>query len=680
VTIFRPSAQVVLWLRVDEGVDTDPLQRQLSEGTCGDVPSATVLTDAASTGVSEDLEIIVDAIKAAKDAPDSVFGLGGIPSRDETLSRLQSQYDEALSNQAAPDRQPQPAAFVGASPDERFVRAGVLPMSVSIDRNGFRTADTATIDISWKDAPFDPRLVRACAVEIVVGVVSAENFAKGVTVFARNADGQLLSVVEQNIGPNGDLAANSTRFVGWVDTWNVKYSDSGDIVSLECRDLTSSYIDTPLVGAIDLNLPLDEGITQFCKCFPGLRGMAIRFGDVNDPDPGTPPVPADAVPRQRKARRGRVTRQARTGDHKMNVWDHITDVCVASGFVPIIRDYELRICRARTLYTNTTPRPRGMLYGRNISSLEFTRKLGGVKVPTIEVRSYDAGIARTRWARWPVGVGQPTAGIFGISDPPKLPQRANEVTPSGANPSERITTYVIKGINDPAKLTSVARDLYEQIGRQELEGNFETSSVSSWDLGRDTENNVADLLSMVSGDPVEIRIASKDPRRPDANPTSVAELQAMSRNARADYLRRLGWSSRVAEQFARLQDAPGFTSVFRAQTVQLVFDHDDGLSVKADFINFVVVGREMGQTSDSSAETAGQNVSASGATTDPNAPQGQLANARRTTQVRRQNLLQARTEGRIQESSYIDQMQECDEEERLYSGNFDDPPPNRSNS
>jgi hypothetical protein len=56
----------------------------------------------------------------------------------------------------------QPPPVSGPPPDDRFVRAGVLPRRVEIERNGFRTADTASVTLDWKDVPFDPRLVRAC--------------------------------------------------------------------------------------------------------------------------------------------------------------------------------------------------------------------------------------------------------------------------------------------------------------------------------------------------------------------------------------------------------------------------------------------------------------------------------------------------------------------------------------
>ncbi len=675
MTIFRPSAQVVLWLRVDEGMDTAPLRRQLSEGDCADVPTGSVAPEATNTSVAIQLQNIVEAIKRVKDLPDSSFEGDNAVSRAEAISRLQSQYDEILNSLSASDRQPQPASFVGASPDSRFVRAGVLPASVSIDRNGFRTADTATVEIAWKDAPFDPRLARACAVEIVIGVVAAQDFAKGINAFAKDPQGQLLSVVQQNVGPNGALAPNSTRFVGWVDNWSLKHGSNGDTISMECRDLTACFLDTPLVGSINLNLPLDQGIAEFCRCFPTLRGIAVRFGDVNDADPGTPPIPSAAIPRQRRARRGKVARQARSGDQKMSVWDHITDVCVAAGFLPVIRDYELRICRARTLFTNQNPRPLGLVYGRNLSSLEFTRKLAGTKVPTIEVRSYDPSIARTRWARWPVGSGQPTAGIIGVSDPSNMPTRPNEVTPTGSNPDERIRTIVIKSMSDPVRLTAIAHDYYEQVGRQELEGSFETETVFSWDMDKDEEKSVADLLSLVAGDPVEIKIASQDQRQISQNPSTVAQLQALSRSARADYLRRLGWSSQVAEQFARLQDAPGFSTTFRTQSVQLSFDSESGLSLKADFINFVVVGRETEAETNSTALEAGNDRSASGATTDKNIANGVVPYSRRSIQERRNQLVSARVLGMLDGQEYELSLQELDEADRSISAQPDSPPP-----
>jgi hypothetical protein len=238
------------------------------------------------------------------------------------------------------------------------------------------------------------------------------------------------------------------------------------------------------------------------------------------------------------------------------------------------------VSEARTLFS--TESALRMVYGSNLEDLEFTRRLQGVKVPTIEVRAYDSAIGRTRWARWPVRAGELTSGIFGVNNPPRA-MRANEITPSGANPTEAIRTMFVSGVTDPVVLARVARNAFEQIGRQEIEGSFSTHEVSSY--GHEPAD--VDLLDAQPADAVEVLVMAATSA--DAPVSSLAELQAATRARRQSYLESLGWSQEVAAKFAALQDANGFQSVFRIQDIHIDFDNDDGIKIGVGFVNYVTV-------------------------------------------------------------------------------------------
>jgi len=599
--VYRVSAQVALWIRVDELSDTHPLEQRLGGADIARVaegPASQPPSDPAATARELTTQIarlntqIRTALRQASEERDSeTTGAEGASDEGQggtTVRRLRAQRNRLvarLSGLGSPGSRVE--AMSGASPDDRFVRGGIIPASVEIERNGFREADTARVDIAWADVPFDPRLVRACGIEVILGAVSADDFQAGVRG-ERRASGGLRSIVEQI--PAGPVSQTATRFVGWVDDWTVSYDpDDGEIVTMEARDMTALLIDTPLGNnRIDLLVPVDVGVTRLLEQYPTAAGLRVVWGDVSDPTPGQAPTPGDAVPAVSRARRGRVARQPRSGDQRMTVWDHITDVCVQCGVVPLVRDYELRLINPRTLFTGRGPtgasQPRRMIYGRNLTSLQFTRKLGGVKVPTIEVRAYDPTIGRTRWARWPVREGERREGVLGQDNPPAA-LRANEVGPTGANPDERVQTFTVRYGGSPGALASIARSLYEQIGRQEIEGNFKTSDLRSFG----SEEDASDLLSLLSGDPVEILVAAADRSDPTSAPSTATTIQAQTREARARYLQSLGWSADVAERFAELQDASGFQTVFRVQNARISFDAEEGISIVVDFVNFIVV-------------------------------------------------------------------------------------------
>jgi hypothetical protein len=74
--------------------------------------------------------------------------------------------------------------------------------------------------------------------------------------------------------------------------------------------------------------------------------------------------------------------------------------------------------------------------------------------------------------------------------------------------------------------------------------------------------------------------------------TTLAQLQAMTRARRRDYLMSIGWPERLATRFAALQEANEFQTVFRIQDVRLAWDRDSGCKVQVGFVNYVVVREE----------------------------------------------------------------------------------------
>ena len=609
--VFYPSVQIALWIRVEEFARTASLDGQLGAATRAREPERAALTPPSTpTATAEDalarLAALNDQIRAVQQYPPDDEA-----ERERILSELRAERDAVLASIAAGGQQRRPESLSGSSPDDRFVRGGIIPLRCVVERNGFRTADTASIELAWEDIPFDPRLLRSFGVEVILGTVRGSDYDEGLRGL-RNEQGQLRSLVSQS--PGGSVVRAATRYVGKVDQVDVKFDgDEGAILSLETRDLTCVFIDQPLITPdLDLSLPIDVGIQMLLLQYPALTGMPVIFGDVNDPSPGPAPIPGAAVALPRRARRGRVTRQARSGDQKMSLWDYLTDVCVQVGMIPLVRDYELRICRPETLYGMTsTPidpeqgdaggvgsRPRRMVYGRNIEELSFSRKLGGTKVPTIEVRAYDPLIGRTRWARWPTRAGEPSVGVLGINDPPQA-LRANEISPTGANPDEKVQTFTVRYATDPSMLRQIARSTYEEIGRQEITGSFKTSDLTSFESLLE-----ADLLQLESGDPVEILVDAYDPTDPDQAATSATELAALETNRRTAYLQDLGWPADTAARFAQLQNASGLQSVFRTSSVRIDFDSENGMDIEVEFQNYVEVRAEPVTQETASAGTA----------------------------------------------------------------------------
>jgi hypothetical protein len=586
VPLYHPNARVKLAIRLDEGADTTTLDSRLPSSSTA--PPGLPSPDAYSAGsiqqqVQAELEAVfedIERLTARRDRVDQ-------PSYDFQQRRLREQRDSLQDTLTSLPGSSTPDGLSGAPPDNNVVLGSILPRTGEIFRNGIRIADRCRVTIDYRDAPFDPRLIRSCGIELVLGLVTADDFQRGMRGGEYDGDSFAL-VASSPIGSTPPVG--TTRFLGYVDEWTVNYDgQDGDTIELVCRDLTAPILDQkiPQGTGINLDLQIAAGVSELLNNFASTRGMSVVFGDGTDDGP----TPGEAIPRSRRARRGRIARRGRSGGAQMNLWDHITDVCNQVGVVPMVVDDVLRIERPRTFYA-TAGAARRMVFGRNLEKLTFARKLSATKVPTVEVRSYDPRLGRTRWARFPVPPGGITSGVFGTTEPPR-PARANEVPPSGSVPDDKIQTFTLEGISSPSALSAAAESIWEQIGRQELEGSFSTHDAWSWD----TPVASANLLTVRSGDAIELLVAAADPQDlpTGASITDAQEIAAMTRANRARFLESIGWSQEVARRFAALQDATQFQTIFRVQNIQLGWDKDEGLQVSIDFINFLEIREDAGR-------------------------------------------------------------------------------------
>ncbi len=579
--VFRASARVRLTMRTEEFADVEPLESLLPAET--EDPSqyspVTSPVPPQEAGYPTSDDVAAGLRRNTEELSQLREQKSLMPLEQYTAKRSALLRSRARIKSSAAITEQRPVSVGGTPPDDLTVVGDILPISVSVERNGLATADTCSIEIDFIDAPFDPRMFRAVAVEAVLGVVSAEDYEAGMRGVRRD-DGSLVSLVAR---PADGGSRGATRFVGFVDDWSVNYDEGGDTITLECRDMSAPLRDLKLNSgdSIDLSLPIDKGVQAFLDAVsPTTAGMRVRFlGE------GDAPSPADAAPGTRYPRRGAKKRRNKRGDADMTLWDHITDVLGSVGFIPMVNGFDLIIAEPRTLFTSQGVRR--MVYGQNLTSLGFKRHLMGVKVPTIEARCYDKQIGRTRWARFPVRSGERNTGIFGISNPPR-PLRANEVTPSGANPTEAVRVIEVSKVYDPDVLARVARGAFEQIGRQEIEGNLSTGDVSSFGVPFEE----ADLLDARAGEPVEVLVVAAAAPGEDGAQSSLAELQALTRARREAYLLELGWPAKVARRFAALQDANAFQTVFRVLDVRLEWAAAEGLRVSMNFINYVEIREE----------------------------------------------------------------------------------------
>lgn len=581
--VFRPSCRLRLQLRLDEGANVGPLEGKLalSDPRGGAIPEPLASTTA---GLKDQLSKTNKNLRGLRSARNDMT-----PAEFAKLKARYTRQRDAIQ-QALAFQTPGAALPFGLttdSPDDLVLIGSILPTSASVKRNDLRTPDEFEAEIDFADAPIDPRVVRACFVDLDIGTVSPEDYQLGITAGATRADGSLLSLVER--GSPETIFTSSCKFVGYVDEWTVTHDDSGgSVVKLRGRDLTQTMIGRTLDRgeSLDLSKPIEMAIQELVDRSPLTRGIKVVFGQPGATKQG--PVYEDALPKTRKARKGKQAAWAKA-NHRMSLWDHVTDVCTQIGLVPTFLGLTLFLLEPSVFFSQRA-KPRQMVYGRNLERLEFNRKVGGFKVPSVEVRCYDPTIGQTRWARAPqTKAGERTSGVYGTSDPPKQ-QRANEVTPAGAA-ENKIQLFTLRGITDAKRLERTAASLYQQIGRQEIEGSFETSDLTSFD-----SPDEGDLLSIISGDSVELLIgrpmaADTTQGRPSGTPTTttVQTLQEMSVAARKAYLMSVGWKEQPATRLALANELTANNTVFRVRDLHIEWSAESGCKISADMTNFIVV-------------------------------------------------------------------------------------------
>lgn len=164
------------------------------------------------------------------------------------------------------------------------------------------------------------------------------------------------------------------------------------------------------------------------------------------------------------------------------------------------------------------------------------------------------------------------------------PARASRVQPSG-KPDDPIRVVAISGVSDPGTLQDIARGIYEETARQEIEVSFSTSDPSSFGV----DFAAANLLDLKAGQPIGIEV---DARGLGEVGDAVTLLQGMTVQQRYQRLIEGGFQPKVARAYAVLIEQQNLQTVFCVQNVDIDFDREDGLEIKVEAINYVTLREE----------------------------------------------------------------------------------------
>jgi hypothetical protein len=338
---------------------------------------------------------------------------------------------------------------------------------------------------------------------------------------------------------------------------------------------------------------------------PGFRGIKV-VNEVRDPATGLiadlPTLdeirPKAWVDSSGKARKGR--KRGAGGKQKISYWDFVADMVTSAGYIVFVRvpratdtpgaplaarlvAAQIVISNPRTYYreatdagdTATPPSSvRSFVLGVNAETVELTRNLKGVGVPTIQVGGFDS----TTGLRY-VGVYPPLA-------------KNNRPAPTGDGDRDEIKVFNLDQVTGGspeeivANLTRAAAGIYEQLGRGDFELTIGTKTLSARpeNVARGT---IADLFSLRPKDPIGLELPAQDPTTGVVSSglilaeASVATRIRQARHAGLDEgaARKIGFAA--ASQYIQRE--------FRTSRITMIWSENSGWEMSVGAINYLDV-------------------------------------------------------------------------------------------
>ena len=542
-----------------------------------------------------------------------------------------------------------------------------------------REAGTFSMTFDYREFPIDPRLLRAVAVEIHLGCVSADDYARGMNGEV-DSQGRPYSILRPNLDlkdpTSNEQEVDPSTFLmfGTVDRWTVEHSDHSSIVSLEGRDIRAIFIDTKLnIGsdqAVDatagdysaeatkLQTQIHELMAAAVEAGPGAAFMfgaqlqalqqklatvqaagasavssptvtkrPTSLSQLNTKNPidqvvadiirtmttdedfkiyvhaaptdwpnneipspgdvdGLTRVRAKADGQSPSMTPGNAQGGGGAGD-KSNYWDLITNYCALVGAIPYLFHNSLWIRPARsvfdvlddttssTFFANGKPRTVGdetitvrrFIWGRNLKNLKLDRKFAGPTVPTVQAVSIDdrvRGFGRLLVGQWPPADSQAAQS-----------KAANE-----------ILKIPVPGIRSIERLTDIAHDVYEEIGRGEMGGSAETENLSSYG----GTNADADVVRMRPTEPVQFLVDARvlSTTSPLTSELNDAARRSFEEEVEAVY-QKLGDRDLARSVVSLARGAiPELLDKYQICRVAFDWSSADGVKANFDFQNYIV--------------------------------------------------------------------------------------------
>lgn len=417
----------------------------------------------------------------------------------------------------------------------------VFAKRLNVNINDYTQADSFTCELEYNNFPFDPRCIRALGV-----TVHLEDMRS-----LYNTDGSLNTITPKK---------ENIVFVGFADEETIKLDDSSRTISFEGRDYTALLIDSPYDGrTIDLGTKLDDIVAELLGRLDATKQIKVinRTGEelpiIAKFSPGY-----DVLGKDRSAKRNET------------FWDVIQDLVARAGLIAYIELDSLIISKPRVLYQDS--RDTEFIYGRNLKSLSFKRKLGRRKGINVAVRALNLESKELLEARIPEEASEAWSIETKIS---RTVQTVDKIKPDGTvdKVPAPYLAFRVADVADKAQLIKIGEGIFEEVGRQQIEGSIETLEMCV-----KTDGIEYDLLKLRNGAPVRIEIDAQDIE-------GITRLNTFG--ARLRFLKARCYPDEVANALA---ESLGLLDTrFYTKGLSFSMDGESGFKMQLDFLNFIEV-------------------------------------------------------------------------------------------
>ena len=205
--------------------------------------------------------------------------------------RIQVRFEDFKATPVLPPLLPKPGtgpeAFglgvVHDIPIGTFKSVGfdIVPLNFTVEKNSPRKADTAKVELLYRQLPFNPQILKAATIQVFAGMVSSEDFARACG--PTGAQGLLLP----DVVPQGWAFAGQSNeiFRGFIDDWTAIF-ESTERIELTARDCTGFLLDAECPENMLRRLPVETKLDAAIKYLlfgdgllwlglPGMRGLEI---------------------------------------------------------------------------------------------------------------------------------------------------------------------------------------------------------------------------------------------------------------------------------------------------------------------------------------------------------------------------------------------------------------------